>query len=329
MKNLYLIAETACSHDGSVPRLRKIIDKAISSGFNAIQIQIWRHDNIVTPDHKDLKILKKIEIKYKKWKEIISYIRSKSKSIDIIACIYDEDAFSFCVKNKIKIFKLHTSDLGNERLIKKVSQKAKRIDLSLGSSTIKEISNALKWIKKPCETWLMYGYQLFPTDPKKINLRFLNYLKRKFNIKVGYQDHSPYDISGFTIPSAAIGSGIYIIEKHVTDFNKRNGTDGQSAIEIKNYKLFVKKMKEVYSSLGVGNKTSFSAEEKKYRIYSKKIILFKKSLKKNHIIKYEDLIFLRSNKKGEMIDNYRKFLGKRTSKNVKKFEVAKLGNLRK
>ena len=323
MNKLYLIAETACSHDGSISRLKKIIDKVILAGFDAIQIQVWKHQNIVTPNHKDIKILKKIEISYSNWEKIISYIKSKSNKIDIIACIYDEDAFQFCSRNKIKLFKLHTSDLGNEILIKKISKTAKRIDLSLGSSTEKEISNALKWIKKSCETWLMYGYQLFPTDPKKINLRFLLYLKKKYNIRVGYQDHSPYDMSAFTIPAAAIGSGIDVIEKHVTDSNKRNGTDGQAAIEIKNYKLFVEKSMEVYSSLGVGKKIKFSKEEKQYRIYSKKIIFFNKNLKKNHILKLDDLIFLRNGQKGEMIDGYKKFLGKKIIKDVKKYQALK------
>jgi len=319
---LYLIAETACSHDGSVARLKKIIDNAILAKFSAIQIQIWRHQNIIVPSHKDIKILKKVEISYSEWKKIIDYIRLKSKSIEIIACISEIEAFEFCIKNKIKIFKLHTSDLGNELLIKKVSSEAKRIDLSIGSSTEQEIKNALKWVNKSCKTWLMYGYQLFPTDPKKINLRFLQYLKNKFKIRIGYQDHSPYDISGFTIPAAAIGAGIDVIEKHVTDFNKRNGTDGQSAIEIKNYKLFTEKCDEVYLSLGKGKKNKFSKEEKIYRKYSKKKIVFSKNLEKNHILRIDDLIFLRTDKKGIMIDYYKKILGKKIVRKVKKYEAA-------
>tara|TARA_B100000989_G_scaffold83491_1_gene59819 strand:- start:12218 stop:13207 length:990 start_codon:yes stop_codon:yes gene_type:complete len=321
MKNLYLIAETACSHDGSVTRLKKIIDNVIKAEFEAIQIQIWKNENILPPNHEDIKILKKVEISYKNWKKIISYIRSKSKRIEIIACIYDQDALNFCIKNKIKIFKLHSSDLSNEILIKNVSKKAKRIDLSIGSSTEREITNALKWIGKSCETWLMYGYQLFPTDPNKINLRFLGYLKKKYKIRIGYQDHSPFDISSFTIPATAVGSGIEIIEKHVTDFNVRKGTDGQSAIEIKNFNLFVKKIKEAYLSLGEGKKINFSKEEIKYRTYSKKIILFSKNLKKDHVLKFEDFAFFRTGKKGEMIDGYKKFIGKRILKNVKKYEA--------
>tara|TARA_B100000965_G_scaffold164206_1_gene136686 strand:+ start:992 stop:1978 length:987 start_codon:yes stop_codon:yes gene_type:complete len=320
MTKLYVIAETACSHDGSIKRLKKIIDNVILAGFNAIQIQVWRHQNVVSPNHKDIKVLKKVEISYAMWGHIISYIRKKSKNIDIIACIYDQEAYNFCLKNKIKIFKLHSSDLGNEFLLKKVSNKAKRIDLSIGSSTENEIKNSLKWIKKSCKVWLMYGYQLFPTDPKKVNLNYLKYLKKKYKLRVGYQDHSPYDISGYSIPTTAIGTGVDVIEKHVTDSNKREGTDGQSAIEIKNYKLFIEKIKEAKESLGKEKKKVFNLEEKKYRTYSKKIILFNKNLSKNHTLTFEDLLFLRTGKKGIMIDKYKMLLGKKTIKKVKRYD---------
>ena len=150
-------------------------------------------------------------------------------------------------------------------VLKEISKKAKRIDLSVGSSTEKEISNALKCINKNCEVWIMYGMQLFPTDPKSLNLKHINYLKKKYKLPVGYQDHSSYDISGYTIPATAIGLGINIIEKHVTDSNLRNGTDGESAIEIKNYKIFVQKCNEAYESIGVEKKKSFN--KKIYKIF--------------------------------------------------------------
>ena len=93
------------------------------------------------------------------------------------------------------------------------------------------------------------------------------------------------------------GQTKYIIEKHITDRNSRNGTDGSSAIEIKNYKRFVSKCNEAKVSLGDGKRKQFSKDELTYRKYSKKIILYKSNLKKNHILKFEDLLFLRSMKK--------------------------------
>ena len=328
MKIPYLIAETACSHDGSIQRIKKMIDSAVSANFSAIQIQIWRYQNMVSPDHKDIPILKKVQINYDNWKKIISYIRKKNNSIDIIACIYDEEALNFCLNNDVKYFKIHTADLGNKNLIVKTSKYASRIDLSIGSSMESEIKQAISWINKKCDYWLMYGYQLFPTNPLKLNLKYAIHLSKKFNVPVGYQDHSFYDISGYTMPTTALGLGINIIEKHITDRNSRNGTDGSSAIEIKDYKKFVSKCNEAKVSLGDGKRKQFSKDELTYRKYSKKIILYRFNLKKNYKLKFEDLVFLRSMKKGVMIDKYLKIIGKKVKKNTKAYDSVLLKDLK-
>jgi len=326
MKSLFIIAETACSHDGSVDRLKKIIRNVVKSKFDAIQFQVWKHENIIDPLHKDKKILKKIQISYEDWVKIFQYTRKIGK-IEIIACVYDLDAFNFCLKNNISRFKIHASDIGNENLIKQISKKAKRIDLSIGSTTISEISRAIKWIGKKTKVWLMYGYQLFPTNPNRLNLLYMNLLNKRFKKPIGYQDHSSFDISGFTIPTTAIGSGVNIIEKHVTDYNKRKATDGESAIEISDYKKFILKCRESQNSLGTNKFLKFSKDEIKYRKYSQKIIFFKNNLKKNSTINIKDIILLRSEKNGLRLDKLKNIIGKKLKKNVKQNEILRLKDI--
>jgi len=329
MKNLYIIAETACSHDGSVLRLKKMIKHAVYAGFDAIQLQIWKKEKMLAHDHKDFGLLKKIEISYEKWEEIIKFIRTFPKKIDIICCVYELDTIKFCLKNKIKYFKIHSSDVGNTFLLNYLSSKTKRIDLSIGGCTSREIIKAVKIIKKKhCQVWLMYGIQLFPTDPNKINLNYYRKFSEKLNLNLGYQDHSKFDLSGYCVPTTAIGSGIKIIEKHITDFNNKKRTDGESAIEIKNYKIFVDNCR---------NSSNFISEKKKkftkydliYRNYSKKKVFFNNNLFKDRKIKEEDLIFLRTSKKGVIIDDLNKVLGKKLKKNVKKFQILSAGIISK
>lgn len=321
MKNLYIIAETACSHDGSLIRLKKMIKSAVDAGFDAIQLQIWKKDKMLAPDHKDFDLLNKIEIDYTEWQKVFNYIRSLSKTIDIICCVYELDTIKFCLKNKIKFYKIHSSDVGNIFLLKYLASKAKRIDLSIGGCTDKEITKAVNIIKnKNCEVWLMYGIQLFPTDPKKVNLTYYKKFSNKLKLQLGYQDHSKFDLSGYCVPSAAIGSGIKIIEKHVTDFNFKNRTDGESAIEIKNYKKFIGLCRTSSDFISEKNK-KFSKTDLKYRNYSKKKIFFRTDLNKSHKISEKDLVFLRTSKRGIIIDNMYKVLKKKLRKNVKRLQI--------
>ena len=70
MNSTFIIAEMACSHDGSIELAKKIIDGAINAGADAIQFQIWKHQDIVVPDHPDIDLLKKVELSYENWKSL-------------------------------------------------------------------------------------------------------------------------------------------------------------------------------------------------------------------------------------------------------------------
>ena len=59
---------------------------------------------MVSKDHKDYNLLKKLEISYKNWSYIIKFIRKLSSKIDIICCVYELNTLNFCIKNKIKFF---------------------------------------------------------------------------------------------------------------------------------------------------------------------------------------------------------------------------------
>lgn len=321
-KKTYIIAETACSHDGSLKRLKKLIRSAHKAKADAIQFQVWQSEDIVTPKHKDYKFLKSIELNKKKWKECFNFTKKKFPRLEIIACINDTKTLNFCNRLGAKAFKIHTSDLGNKKLLLEASKLKKRIDLSIGGSTEKEIKLALNYINNRCKVWLMYGYQLFPTKPGSLNILKMRNLFKKFKLEIGYQDHSPPNLSGYTIPILAIGSGINIIEKHLTDDRKRKGTDSESALEPKEFQSFVNKCNEAFLAMQYSNFSKLNREEIKYRKYSKKKVFFSKNLKKGNKITYDDLLIRRPVKKnGLFVDEIRKVLGKKIKKNVKKYQL--------
>ena len=322
LNNTYIIAETACSHDGSVKRLKKLVRAADNAKANAIQFQVWQGEDIVTPKHKNYKFLKSIELKKKEWKECFNYTKRNFPRLDIIACINDVKTLKFCNDLGADAFKLHTSDLGNKDLLCEAAMLKKRIDLSVGGSTVKEIKQALNYLQKKCEVWLMYGYQLFPTKPNTLKILKIKNLAEKFKLNVGYQDHSPPDISGFTIPVLAIGSGVRIIEKHLTDSRKRKGTDSEAALEPKEFKLFVNKCYEAFLAMKQLDLFKLNKEEIRYRKYSKKKVFFSKNLTKGNIIRGNALLIRQPiKKKGLFVDDIKKVIGKKLKKNVKKYQL--------
>ena len=316
----YIIAETACAHDGSLMKLIKMIYFVGNSNAQSIQFRVFSHKNTITKNHPDFKKIKKLVLTKDEWIKCFNYTKKKYPNLEIISSIPSSDELIFSDKLGADAFKLHSADLDNYELLEATSKIGKRIDLSVGASTLAEIKNAVNFIKnknKNCKIWLLYGYQLFPTKPEKLNLKRILKLKKLFNLNVGYQDHSVNDHSGYAMPTLAIGLGINIIEKHITDNAIRQGTDSISAIDGKDFKQFVQICNNSFNSIGNGKFGNFSKDEQRYRIYCKKNLFVSKNLKKGSILNKEDIILRRSHKIGINAGDLKKIIGKKLTVNLK------------
>jgi len=233
LRTSYIIAEMACSHEGKVELAKQIIDGAGQARADAIQFQIWKLAEIMVPAHPDYKDVSAIELSEKEWKALAEYVRKEYPNMDIIACVYEHTSVDFCESINVEAYKIHSADLSNPDLVKYVANTGKRIDLSVGASTLDEIQNALNWIrsKSDSQIWLMYGIQNFPTPTNEVHLDYLKTLSRLFDLPVGYQDHSDADTeAAFWLPAYAMGLGILIQEKHITHNRAHKGFDHEAAL---------------------------------------------------------------------------------------------------
>jgi len=297
----YIIAEMACSHDGSEDLAKTIIDAAGKSGANAIQFQVWKKEEIATPDHPDLEVLKSVELAYDTWHSLYSYVRTNYPGLDIIACIYEEESLNFCANMGVDSFKIHAADITNLPLLEKVGKKAKRTDLSVGACTLDEIMTAAEALtSNDCpDIWLMYGLQNFPTPMEDIDLTLMKHLQDITGFKVGYQDHCPpEDLCAYSASAAARGLGIGVLEKHITHDRSKKGADHQAALNPDEFALFVKMMRDLDKSMAGGTLKPLTEAEKKYRTYSRKSLVAVRPIKKGGPLQAEDFKVLRAPKQG-------------------------------
>ena len=87
MQKVKIIAEMACSHNGSVKRAKKIIDGGAKAKADIIQLQIWELRYLMSPLRKEFKKLKKIELKKKEWISIVRYIKKISEIKNLCVCL--------------------------------------------------------------------------------------------------------------------------------------------------------------------------------------------------------------------------------------------------
>ena len=77
----------------------------------------------------------------------------------------------------------------------------------------------------------MQSITQYPSPIEEANLQVLNTFKEKFNLNVGYSDHSP----GSLVILASIALGACVIEKHFTDNQKLTGPDHSHSMNPKEF----------------------------------------------------------------------------------------------
>ena len=325
VRSTYIIAEMACSHEGDPAFARKIIDGAGEAGADAIQFQIWALEQMVVPHHPDYPLLTRLELSREAWRDLAKYVRDKYSQMQIIACVYERSSVDFAESIGVDAYKIHSADLSNPFLIDHVAATKRRIDLSVGASTIGEIQSALDSITSArskngphqIDTWLMYGYQGFPTPTNAINLAYMMKLKHLFELPIGYQDHSDADLpAAFWLPAAAVGMGVEVLEKHITHDRSYKGVDHEAALNPDEFRRFVEMVREIEAAKGHSIPRPFAAEEVKYRKYSKKSLVASRELAEGQTIGPQDLIFMRADSLGVSPDQAQRLINRTTRRRI-------------
>ena len=320
---VYVIAEMACSHDGSPELARKIIDGAGQGGADAIQLQIWSLKYVLTPKHEVYEVCKRIELKPDQWKAMVEYTRATYPAMDIYCCVFEHKSIDFVESLGIDGYKLNSSDLSNPYVLDQIAATGKKINLSIGASTLTEITTALERLKKKTQApiTLMYGYQSFPTAIADIHLNYMAKIKETFNLPIGYQDHCDADTkAAFWIPALACGMGISVLEKHITHNRALKGVDYQSALNPDEFKDFVAMVRECEAAKGSGQSRAFSESELKYRQFQKKSIVAAHDLKAGQPLKEDDINFLRCDQLGLPPDSFEKIIQRKLKRDIAMYQ---------
>ncbi len=322
----HIIAEMACSHDGDPALARKIIDGAGQAGADAVQFQIWKLAEMMVPHHPDFDKVSQIELSREEWAGLANYVRERYPSMEIIACVYERSSVDFCEQIEVDAYKIHSADLSNPYLVRYVASTGKRIDLSVGASTLDEIQTAIEWVRSTSdsEIWLMYGYQNFPTPTDEVNLNYMMKLKQLFELPIGYQDHSDADSeAAFWLPAAALGMGVDILEKHITHDRSLKGIDHEAALNPDEFGRFVQMVRTIEGAMGVSTPRPFSEEELKYRKYAKKSLVADRDLPAGTVITEDDLTFMRAEDLGLPPDQSDRLIGRETHRRIDRYHLVR------
>jgi len=267
----FVIAEAGVNHNGDIKLAKRLIDVAKKAGGDAVKFQTFKAEDVVTKNvalaeyqkksiekkESQLKMLKKLELSYEDFKKLKKYADKKGI---IFLSTPDTEEDAVFLKNLVPAYKIGSGDLTNLPLLEKVAKKKKPIILSTGMSTLNEVREAVRVVKKQGNNKiiLLHCTTNYPCPLEEVNLRAMQTLKKEFDLPVGYSDHT----LGMIVPITAVALGAQVLEKHFTLSRDSLGPDHKASLEPKELKEMVIAIRKAEKALGVGIKKPTKSEEK-------------------------------------------------------------------
>lgn len=316
-----IIAEAGVNHNGKLILAKKLINAAATAGANYIKFQVFLTDEMIKKNTKLAKyqkknltkkisqyqMLKNYELSKIEYIELIKY--AKKNNIKIIFSPFDVESVCFLNTLNLDFIKIPSGEINNYPYLKAIGKLNKKIILSTGMSYLKEVGDAIKILTKygtkRNKISLLHCHSNYPSEYKDLNLRAIKTLKKKFNLKVGYSDHS----LGIEAAIVSVSLGARIIEKHITIDNKMKGPDHSASLNPKKFKEMASAIRKTELMLGSGKKIPTKVE-----LYNKQLV--RKSLVANQKIK-----------KGEKFTVYN-LTSKRPANGISPMKYAKILNTR-
>ena len=290
----FIIAEAGVNHNGDINLAKKLVDLAADARVDAVKFQTFITEEIVTrhaekADYQkentgnrkesQFEMLKKLELSFKKFREIKTYC--DKKKILFLSTPFDHKSVNFLEELEVSAFKIASGEIINFPLLSHIASTGKPIILSTGMSTLEDVEEALGVIYKTqnSKIVLLHCTSDYPAKVEDVNLRAMITMHQSFHLPVGLSDHTP----GIEVSLAAVAMGASVIEKHFTLDKNLPGPDHKASLGPQELKDLVKAIRNIGRALGDGIKTP-SRSEMNTKLIARKSIVAARNIKKGELL---------------------------------------------
>lgn len=319
---VFIIAEAGINHNGNLEIAKKMITKAKECGADAIKFQTFKAEDLTSIKSKFFKIFKNVELNPSDFIELFCY--AKQQNIIIFSSPFSFEAIDLLTKIKTAAFKIASGDLTNIPLIKYAATKKKPMIISTGMSTIEEIKNAIRAIQLQGNNKIiiLHSVSAYPAPINEINLKTIQWLKRKFHYPIGFSDNG----SDLLVPLIAVSNGAKVIEKHFTLDRKLKGSDHKLSADPQQFRILVNNIRSVEKMLGNEIKNCQPSEIEN-RVNARRSITANVTISKGSKIT-QNMIGIKRPATGIEPKYFNRVLGKTTTRTIKPEESLKWKDIR-
>jgi N,N'-diacetyllegionaminate synthase len=321
----YIIAEIA-GNFSSLDEAKKLIDGAVYAGADAVKLQTFKADTLVSKKAKyementgnvnQYHLFKEGELSENDHEEIYKY--ANEKKIDIFSTPSHISDIDLLEKIGTSVYKIGSDDSYNLPFIEEVAKLQKPLMVATGMRTIYEVDEIVNTIMKTGNSNFMIFHAItsYPTPYKLANLNVIKVMLERYpNILIGYSDHTV----GWQCSYAARVIGAMVIERHFTLDRNAKGPDHILSSTPEELKILIDAIRIFEQAQGSGLKMPMEQEIINRKNNSKSVVLAK-DIDKSQVLTKEHLSIKRPGYGIEPKKLY-DLIGKRVNKDLTKDDI--------
>lgn len=326
IKPTFIIAEIAQAHNGSLGMAHAYIDALSKTGVDAIKFQTHIAEaessleepfrvQFSTQDKTRFDYWKRMEFTLEQWKELKNHC--DEVSLEFMSSPFSNAAVDLLEEVGVKRYKIGSGEVTNLLLLEKIARTGKPVMLSSGMSSLSELDASVSFLKdRNIDTSVLQCTTSYPTNPEQYGLNVINQLKQRYNVPIGFSDHS----SSMEACIAAVTLGAEIVEFH-TVFNKKMfGPDTSSSLTLEEVEKLVRSIKNIDKARrNPIDKNDISAFQELKDIFEKSLAV-NKDLPQGHIISFEDLEGKKPAGRGISASKFKEIIGRNLSRPMQQWE---------
>jgi N-acetylneuraminate synthase/N,N'-diacetyllegionaminate synthase len=293
-----LIAEIGVNHDGDVDRGRMLIEVAKACGVDAIKLQLFNPDRLLS----DASLLAGYqEGKAEDAKALLRGLalepgdmdrlgeRARSLGLKLVVTPFSPGDVPVLADLGVDAVKIASPDAVNAPLLEAVAELGKPLLISTGTCTPDELVPAADLLSGHgpggC---LLQCVSSYPTPTEDAALGGVHALREHFALPTGYSDHTREVTTG----ALAVAAGACLIEKHLTYDRSAEGPDHAASADPDQFAEYVRQVRRAQAMLGPMAKRVLDVE-RDVREVSRQSVALVRDLPAGHRLTRHDLTVMR------------------------------------
>ena len=290
-----IIAEIAQAHEGSLGILHSYIDALAQTGVDAIKFQT-HIAHAESSEHEPFRVKfsyeddtrydywKRMEFTLEQWKGIKAHC--DEVGVAFLSSPFSNAAVDLLEEVGVSAYKIGSGEVTNLLMLEKIARTGKPVILSSGMSSFDELDVSVQFLKeKDIDVSILQCTTAYPTKPEEWGLNVIDALKTRYEVPVGFSDHSG-DIFACL---AAVSLGAEILEFHAVFDKRMFGPDAKASLTIDEIAHLVKGVRSIEGALSHPVDKQDNIRFGTLKSIFEKSLAVNKDLEAGHVLTFDDL----------------------------------------